>query len=147
MLIQLRIVSSLSVSVFSTTLLYGAKQKRRKWSSQSFSSRGIRSHEQSCLRRREKKKDDDEFAVLAAQAVEEQIKRKEVRRKRKRLLKEQAAATHNIGSPSSDPSTSFQDRAENAPDEFIVGPSFETVPDVDVMSISGDSRWTRGPKA
>lgn len=64
----------------------------------------------------------------------------EVRRKRKRLLKEQAAATHNIGSPSSDPSTSFQDRAENAPDEFIVGPSFETVPDVDVMSISGDSR-------
>ncbi|KAG1901570.1 uncharacterized protein F5891DRAFT_1187429 [Suillus fuscotomentosus] len=76
--------------------------------------------------------------MLAAQGVEEQIKIK--RKERKHLLKEQAAATHNIGSPSSDPSMSLQDRTENMPDEFIVGPSFEMIPDVDVMSISGDSQ-------
>ncbi|KAG1870895.1 hypothetical protein F4604DRAFT_1583497 [Suillus subluteus] len=106
-----------------------------------YSSRGIRSHEQSCLRRREKKKDDDDFAALAAQAVEEQIRKKDARRKRKRLLKGQTnTSSHVVSDP-------LQDHTENVPDDFIAGPSFETGSDmVDAMSADSDSSMaSHGP--
>ncbi|KAG2036686.1 hypothetical protein BDR03DRAFT_1011433 [Suillus americanus] len=94
-----------------------------------YSSRGIRSYEQSCLRRREKKKDDDDFAALAAQAVEEQIRKKEARQKRKHLLEGQTNTSSHVMPDL------LQDHTENVPDDFIAGPSelFETGSDTVVQ--------------
>jgi hypothetical protein len=39
-----------------------------QYCTQTFSTRGIKAHESSCLRKRQKKRDDQEFALLVAQA-------------------------------------------------------------------------------
>ncbi|KAG1818862.1 hypothetical protein EV424DRAFT_1539944 [Suillus variegatus] len=110
-----------------------------------YSSCGLWSHEQSCLRRREKEKDNNDFAVLAAQAVEEKLERKEACRERKHLHKpkEQATATgtgpHVLLVPSA--SLLSEDCTENAPDNLNAGAmSFAMGSDVvDAMSVGVDS--------